>query len=223
MADADSQDNTSQDAASQQSQGTSKTDQQLAEIAKMLAEQNQQFQAGFSALVEANRSTKQTQTREEEVDPTYDPKGYKARILDEADKIASRAVARERELNATIYNMAQEYPEISTDAALKKAITDVQRTLPTEIRETAVGYEAAILRAVHKAGLIPKSKRQSQLDEDVSLGSGRSESGTRKASKGKVSEETLMVAELLGRDINDPKILKGLEEASKRTKWSKYE
>lgn len=221
MADADQQDTTSSDQIESvdtpANQGTSKVEAELAKVQTMLEQMNQGFAAMAQAAVTKNKPV------EEEVDPVYDPKRYRQQLLNEAEEIARRQVARERELNTVVYQMAQEYPEISTDANLKRAITEAQRALPEGFRETAAGYEAAILKAVNKAGLLPKAKRQAPIDEDVAMGSGRSSSRPQPKGKAKISPEALELAQLLGRDINDPKVLAGLEAASKRQKWSSWE
>jgi hypothetical protein len=221
MADADQQDTPQQTAEGSSNGALNKVDQQLSEIARMLAEQNSQMQETLKAAVAASQTKSAPVAKP---DPVYEPEAYERYLEEKASKIAATHVARERELNTVVYQLSQDYPEISSDASLKKSITEIQRTLPESIRETAVGYETAILKAVNKAGILPKSKRQAQLDEDVSMGGNRSTSSgsSRKAGKAKVSEETLQVAQLMGRDISDPKVLKGLEEAAQRNEWNKW-
>src|SRR4051812_18699154 len=187
MADADQQE-TSQDNAENKSAPTgTKIDQQLAEIANMLAAQNAQMQATQEALAAAAAANKPPKQATEVPDPVYDRDGYTRYVDQRADQIAQRAVARERALNTVVYQMSQDYPEIATDAAIKKTIQEYQRALPEALRETADGYETAILKAAHKHGLVPKSKRaNSQIDEDISMGSERGSQGSQRTKGGKV-------------------------------------
>ena len=78
----------------------------------------------------------------------------------------------------------------------------------------------AIKGSVAKAGIIAKSKRQA-VDEDISMGS-RSANEQRPKSKVKISQDTLAVAQLMGRDINDPEVLKRLEAAAQRSDYTRY-
>jgi hypothetical protein len=79
----------------------------------------------------------------------------------------------------------------------------------------------AVLKAVTKAGLVPKSKRQ-VLDEDVSAGGSRGTGETNRKSKSKVTDQMLRAAEALGRPVDDPDFVKRLEEAANRTAWNRY-
>lgn len=216
MADADTKENTSQNSngANQGSQGDNGAlNAQLTQVQEELRKMNERMEATQNAIAESNRVKV---TKEDDDENIYDPKVL-SRKMEAAFDTKLRA---ERQKDLTIYNLAQEYPEIQTDSKIRAAVLEAQNQIPASLRDTADGYEMAVLKAVSKAGLMPKSKRQ-VIDDDVSI-SPRS-SGTRPTAKRtKVSDRTLQVAEMLGRDISDPKVLAGLEEAANRDTYNKY-
>jgi hypothetical protein len=155
---------------------------------------------------------------EPEDDNLYEPQN----LLRKADRIVEEKLARRDALNAKIAEVSREYPELNSDAKLIQSVVAEAKNLPSHLQQTPEGYEMAMLRAATKAGLVPKSKRStSTVDDDVSM----SNSGerTRAPKKVKITEAQLRLAELMGRDINDPEYLKRLEKANQRARWNKYE
>ncbi len=224
MADAEQQDNTSQQ--NTQNSGGNKVEQELAKVQEQLQAMNRLYEAQSAAI--ANMAKPQTRQADPiiEDDDFYDAKKLNAKVTQTSKAIASEIVARERELNATIYNLAQEYPEIQTNAEIRSAVVAAHDSVPESLRGSAVGYEMAVLKAVSKAGIIAKSKRkETSVDDDISSGggsSGGSSSSGRAPKKKVVTDKMLALAELLGRDIKDKNVLKGLEEAANRDTYSKY-
>lgn len=186
----------------------------LAEVQEQLRQMNASMEATQTAIAAANK--RQVQVEEKE-DNLYDPK----QLLAKSEEVMNRRLREEKAKDNMIYSLAQEYPEIQTDTKLRNAILDAQKGLREDIRDTADGYEMAVLKAVSKAGLTPKSKRQT-VDEDISTGPRGGNPGTKRTGRVKVSEKTLAIAQLMGRDISDPEVLKRLEEASNRDRYDKY-
>jgi hypothetical protein len=117
--------------------------------------------------------------------------------------------------------LAQEYPEINSGKAeIREAILAAQKKLPLEVQGSAVGYEMSIKAAMADLGIIPSSRRP-KSDDDYSIPSGRSGGEARAAKKGKVAQETLDTAELMGLDINDPKVVERLGKHAGRN-FGKY-
>lgn len=211
---ADNTQETSQTTDSNQKQSNGNADG-LSALQEQLKAINEKLEATQQAVIESRKPlTPQAAPRERNL---YDPSD----LLDAATEMSQKMIKAENEKNMMIYTLAQDYPEIQTNAEIRKAVIDAQRTLPQALQDTAAGYEVAVLKAVSRAGLIPKSKRQT-VDADVSLGSSNS-SRPREERRVKVSEKTLQLAELMGRDTSDPKVLKGLEDAANRSygRWKK--
>ncbi len=184
---------------------------QLAEIQENLGRMNDQMLATQQAIANSNRQAPVKQEDENLFEPQQ--------MINKMEKIFDTRLRTEKAKDMTIYQLAQEYPEIQTDTKLRQAVLDAQKTIPESIRDTADGYELAVLKATQKAGLVPKSQRKS-VEDDPSYDARRS---TPKAKpRVKVSDATLQVAELMGRNISDPDTLKRLEDAANRDTYAKY-
>lgn len=219
MADVDNMNNTSPDPTNA---GVTKSelDAKLGEVNAQLQAMNSTFRE-FAAAAASNKPAPTPQRMFQE-DDLFDASKLEAKVGTVANEIANKVIANERALNGKVYDMAQEYPEIQSDPNIQKAVKEAIASLPPGYRDTAQGLEMGILNAVAKAGLIPKSKRNGSSLEDTPNGSRGSGQRRQQVGNGKIDEATLEMAELMGRDISDPKVIKGLEEASQRTNWSRY-
>jgi hypothetical protein len=189
------------------------TDAELASVKAQLAE-----------LIEANRTIATTlveQRRQAEI-PTeeenlFDPQT----LLRKTEALVEARINTERSTTAKIAEMSREYPEINSDTKLMQAVVNELKALPSSIQQTADGYEVAILKAVNKAGIVPRSRRQA-VDEDVSMGNrGGGTQGREK--KTKLSQNSMDLAELMGLNTSDPEVVKRLEKRAQRSRWNKYE
>jgi hypothetical protein len=223
MADADQLDNTS---PNPQNVGVTKNelDAKLGEVQEQLRAMNATFQESVQAIASAVKP--QQQTRQQSAfndDVVYDAGKLESAVTTKASQIAGELLRKERELNTAVYNLAQEYPEIQSDANIQKAVREAQAALPDSIRDTAQGLEMAVLKATSKAGLMPKSRRSAPIEDDVSGSPSRSSGSSRRSQgKQKLAPETLELAALMGRNIDDPKVIEAIEKASQRESWSKY-
>ena len=216
---ADQQDQPSQQ--NNQNSGGNKIELELAKVQEQLASMNRLYEAQSQAIANMAKPPKAPEPEIAD-DDIYDPKALASKVLKKTDEVVSQALARERELNSTIYSLTQDYPEISSDAAMRKAVIEAHNQVPEALRGTAAGYEMAVLKATSKAGLVPKSMRKDiKVDEDISAGGGSSRS-ERSKSKKAVTDKMIAFAQLLGRDTSDPKVLKGLEEAANRDTYGKF-
>lgn len=230
MADEDIQDTQDQNAPADN--GVSELKSELQQMQEQLAVMNQSYQEQMQGMVDAFTKS---QAQIDNTDDQYlsdEEKQIKAlrqeieELKTSAPKQTQEILKRERDLNNTVVRLAADYPEIQSDAKIRQAVLDQHAKLPSGMKETAEGYELAVQRAVAQAGLTPKSKRQANSQDADSFSSpgqksGRSAEGGSKR-KAKVSEKTLMVAKLLGRDINDKKVIEGLEEAASRDSYNRY-
>lgn len=204
---------------------------QMQQLQEQLAQMNEQYRANMQSVVDAVTKSQSQISNTDDQYLTDEEKQIKAlraeieEIKNSTPRQTQEILKRERDLNNTVVKLAQDYPEIQSDAKIRQAVLDQHAKLPQGLKETAEGYELAVQRAVAQAGLIPKSRRTSSSDADsyVMPGSkgGSSSSQSQSGRKPKVSEKTLLVAQLLGRDIKDEKVLKGLEAAAQR-EFNKY-
>lgn len=214
MTDADNKNDTSSE-TDDKSKGNS-VNAELAEVREQLRKMNEQTTASLQAIADSMKQQRQRQEPQEE-ENLYDPNT----LIRKAETIFDTRYRAERAKDVTIYNLAQEYPEIQTDSKIRQAVIEAQAQVPASIRDSAEGYEMAVLKAVTKAGLQPKSQRRT-VDEDASLGSSGSGTSRQPRKRQKVSAETLAVAELMGIDTSDEKRMKSLEEAANRDTYTKY-
>lgn len=203
----------------------------LQRMQEQLSQMNQSYQQQMQSMVDAiTKSNTQTRTSDEyltdEEKQLRDLKAEIENLKQSAPRQTQEILKKERDLNNTVVKLASEYPEIQSDAKMRQAVLDQHAKLPQGLRETAEGYELAVQRAVAQAGIVPKSKRSemSQNADDFSSPGQRSGRSAQAGAgrKAKVSEKTLFWSQLLGRDITDEKVLRGLEEAANRDSYKKY-
>ncbi len=187
---------------------------QLAALGETLRQMNQRQEATDETLRQI--AAQRRAPAQEEVVNDYEP----STILAKAKDAFSDQLRAEKAKDMMVYTLAQEYPEIQTDPKVRQAVIDAQKDVPESIRDTAAGYEHAILKATSRFGIIPKSKRQT-VDEDTYLAPS---GGNRQAPKKgvKISENQRRIAELMGQNVDDPEYIKRLEAANKRDRFDKY-
>lgn len=216
MVDADDKDNTSSETGQGQSKGNDKLAETLVSVQEQLRAMNEANQATAQAILQMRQAQANAITKEETSDDLYDPKT----LLNKAGDIMQKQLREERAKNAMIYNLGQEYPEIHSDSSIRQSVIEAQKGLRPDLQDTADGYEVAVLKAVAKHGLVPKSKRQ-VLDEDASSAP-RSSASDRSRKKVKVSDDTKTIAAMMGLNTEDPETLKQLEKHANRDTYSKY-
>lgn len=201
----------------------SELDSKLAAVTELLKAQNAQNAQAYAEL-RAAVPAKPPQPRFEDSD-MYDASKMEEKVARTAGEIADAAISRNNRVNAKIYELQQDYPEIQNDPDVQKAVVAAHDLIPKSLQGTPEGYEMAVLKTVSKQGLVPKSKRQSvEIDEPIGGGSSSAGSsrGTRSTS-GKVAQETLDFAKLLNRPVDDPEYQKRLGESNKRINYGKWE
>lgn len=203
------------DPAKDQKTGTDASAAMLAKMEAAMASMNEKLEAQATMLAEANKRLAPPAPKQDDVN-LYEPQN----MVQHMERIFDTRLRTEKQKDLTIYNLAQEYPEIQTDPKVRAAVLDAQKSVPEHIRDTAEGYELAVLKAAGKSGLVPKSQRKT-VDDDVTYDGTRRQSSAPKK-RNKVSEATLAAAELMGININDENRVKSLEEHANRDSWTKY-
>lgn len=217
MADADNTDTSQKHDSNGAGGATGNQDalaKQLAEIQENLGRMNTQMEAQAAAIIAANQRA--NPPAKQESANLYDPN----EMVQHVEKIFDTRLRSEKAKDMTIYQLAEEYPEIRTDPKIRQAVLDAQKQVPESYRDTADGYELAVLKAVAKAGLVPKSQRKA-VDDDVSYDVRRG-APAKNQKRVKVAENTIIAAQLMGRDTDDPEVMKRLEEAANRDTYTKY-
>ncbi len=209
----------------------SEFDRKIQAIQEQIAEQNRFNVEQFNQILSAVKTTKPSEpdTSDKDIENLAfnEPAKYAKLVEDRARVAAESAATRMSDAQSARQNMiiqlAQEYPELNDPS------TEFYQKVSAQSKSLGSNYtpseaKALIREVAADVGLLPKAKRQTSNAGDFSFGGSRggAGSGADRSKKAEVSADTLLVAQLLGRDIKDPKVLKGLEEATKRDTYNKY-
>lgn len=150
------------------------------------------------------------------------------RAIAEADRRVDQRIQLNQATSFVVSDMQAKYSEFAqagSDAA-KLAVAKAN-ALPAHLKGTPEGLKLAMMEVVADLGLVPASKRQApaqQSNEDFQLGN-RGNSAPRQRQpdpKKEIDPLTIAFAEAMGVDVNDPKRIEGLKQASKRTNYNRY-
>lgn len=162
----------------------------------------------------------------------YDNPDEYARLIEE--RAASRAEKRimdklqsTRQQDYKAASMQTQFPELKDEnSEAYRTATREYDALPKHMQGTAEGLELAVQRAANQLGLVPANKRkQTRVSDDYippTTNTGRRTSARDKDLDPKALEFGQLLAQATGRDPNDPKLIEGLKQASKRTDWKRY-
>lgn len=210
-------------------------ERKFSNITKQLQTQNEQLMQAITQVATPKKAPqKEAEVSEDLVDLMYsDPGAYARRIAEMATSAATKQVSaqvnRSNEVNTTLQRMVSEYPELNDQGSemYQKAI-EIYNTLSEDEKQSASGVKLAIREAAADLGVVPVSKRRRSEDDDFNFGGnvsdnkGSANNKRKQRDEVKVSEDTLAFAQLLGRNIDDPKVKAGLEKASKRKDYGRY-
>lgn len=198
-------------------------------LSTTITSQNQQMEA-LIAKLNSNNSASNTKTETVDLgeliyqNPNEAVNKITERVVDNVNK------RTQQEINTrnTVTRLQNEYPELlDASSTAYKSAEKYYDSLPTNLRGTPEGAEIALMRAVKEEGLVPKNKRNSDSNEDFSMdGSGaRRVNSKRGKPDTEIAPETLGFAQLMGKNIKDPKYLERIKKESKRNfnKWSSVE
>lgn len=212
------------------------TNQQLMAIAEQLNYLNTSMR---SQQVAATAAPQQVQ---KVPDPLTEPDQYAAYVEQKVEQRVSKKVETQQKKNAELASLASSYPELQkADSELTRAALQAFATLSDDEKLSPMAYRLAVQSAAAELGILPAHKR-AQLNQQAnsqaapnndegdapfmtnSSNNNQANSGNRKpgGKKQDVDQKTIEFAKLLGRDVNDPKVIEGLKKASARKNWSKY-
>lgn len=208
--------------------------QNLSETNQKLAQQNEALNAKIDLLLNTVSQPKQESSSEDDEALRYtDPDAYIEKKLKDVDKKVDAKIAQTEQMNSakqqTLIALATDYPEINdpSSALYKKAI-ELGSSYPANFVSSPEGIRLIVREAAADIGLLPKKSRQvssEEGDDDMAEFIGGGGSGNKPPSgpknKDKLDPKTLAVAELMGLNVNDPKVVERLKERSKRN-YNKY-
>ena len=160
-----------------------------------------------------------------------DPKAYAKAVRVQAERAANDAVnsrlQTQNETQTVLSQLAADYPELNdANSDLTKKAVEIYNALPANQRSNPLAYKIAVRDAAADMGVLVKSKR-SKNNDDFVMSSGNSGSKPSSSSKdsaaGKLDSTQLAFAELVGLNIKDEKVVKRLQERSKRKSWNRWE
>lgn len=229
-------------AGSPSDKGERTTDSVVAEFARKtskLAEENaalSQKLDQLTALIQqqrtgGNSSAQATGDDEANLEELIykDPKAYakavEARAVRKADEMINSRLQTQNEAQSVLAQLAADYPELNDSSSeLTKKAVSIYNSLPANQRSNPLAYKIAVRDAAADMGVLVKSKRKQSNSDDFAMDSGSGGSSSRPQSKGseKVDNRSLAFAELLGLNVNDEKVVKRLQERSKRKNWGNW-
>lgn len=207
----------------------SEFDRKLQAVNDQIAAQNQFMTSQFNEImnaVKAKPALPDTSDKDLENLSYNNPAQY-AKVVEQkaavaAEAAASRITTAQNERQNMLIQLTAEYPELS-DASSEMYQKVVAQSKALGTNYTPSEIKSLIRDVAADVGILPKNKRPAASTDGFSLGGTRSTGAPRGGEpRAKVDEKTLLMAQLLGRDINDPKVLKGLEEATQRDTYNRY-
>lgn len=197
-------------------------------LSSSLAQQNQQMEALLGRM---QQQVAPPEASEDIANLIYsDPASAVNKIVERVTKQVETKHQQTSTAQQTVVKLQGEYPELGDmRTTAYKAAERYYDQLPATLKGTAEGAEIALMRAVREEGLMPKGKRDQQRTdgEDFSLdGEGARRNVEPKGARGKKSEidpRTLGFAELMGKNVKDPKYIERLKKESTRESWNKWQ
>lgn len=165
-----------------------------------------------------------------------DPKAAAALIKEQAKKEILGEVGKQtraqQEFNNSFSSLSQDYPEILSASSQLYVRAKELLGQYSKGENDAEALERAVFKAANELGVVPMKARKSSStsDDDSFSGSGSGTEGNRgnrrdrKQKDDELSPETLAFAQMLGKNVSDPKYLEKLKEISKKRtgNWNKY-
>lgn len=210
-------------------------DRKLDNITQQLSQSNQSVQAMMEqALAQLSQRSQQpaanapTRKLSDLIleDPDAAEREIENRINTRVNQAVNQVTESSSKTNNAIVQLQNDYPELrDTNSELSQKAIAIYNNLPKHLVGTPEGTRYAIREAAAELAVIPASKRKKSADAgDDFVAAGNTGSGSRKPSKkeAEASEGTLALLKLMGKDPNDPKVKKHLEQAVKRDTYGKY-
>lgn len=167
----------------------------------------------------------------EKPDPLLDPEAYEEYITNKVSSRMDQSINQNNQRQSQLAALVQNYPELQdANNELTKRAVDAYNRLSNEERMSPNAYKFAVLDAAGDLGVVPMSKRKTDINDESSedfTTNSSSYSGSRKAGSGKnqksdkIDDMTLAFAEAIGRPVNDPKYIESLKKTISKKEWTK--
>lgn len=152
------------------------------------------------------------------------PKKVIETIRKQATDAAVGVVADSQRKATEIGNMVYDYPELQDrNSDFFKAAVKVFEGMSSEEQANPMAMKLAVKEAAIDAGLKPRSKRDTSDDDFYMEGGNGAPRSNRRNREPELQDTTLILAEKMGLNTSDPKVLESLKARSKRTNWNRYE
>lgn len=195
-----------------------------------LEEQTKHLSSQIQQIVNAlNKPTSSPASTPEKKVSVFDDEEAYARSIEERAEARITAKLAEQEAIKAKYatvstQLVTEFPELNdAKSPLMGRAQEIYLSLPEEERRHHLAMKAAVTEAAAELGMKPKSKRTASEGDDFTLGGSSQASRPSKKSSDELNPATVKLAELMGLDVNDPKVMDRLKQRAKRKNWSKYE
>lgn len=172
----------------------------------------------------------QNQNNDQRPDPILDAEGYERYIEQKLENKMNEKIGAQQRQQAEIATLVNMFPELSDATSdFSKAAIQAYNNLSPQEKAIPGAYKLAVQGAALEMGLLPKNKRQSnnkqqnEVDDIGNMSNGRNNNQSQQSKQGKVKldDATIAFAQMLGKDVNDPKYVERLQKAASRTRWSK--
>ena len=158
-----------------------------------------------------------------------DEEAYARQIEERAEQRIEKKMAAQQERQAKYQSVSiqlmADFPELGDKSSpLMQKAQEVFNSLSEEDRAHPLAMKTAVYDAATELDVKPMNKRSRKEDDSFALGSGSGSSSTNK-NKGSsdVSENDTMLAQLLGVNIDDPKVRDRIAKKHGRKSYGKYE
>lgn len=213
---------------------TAEFSRKTAKLSEENARMSQQLEKMMAYLEQQRVSTSPTSSNQSEEnleDLAYtNPKLYAAKVAERAKKEALNAVnqtfAEQQKTNTVLTQLAAEYPELAdNNSDLTRKAVEIYKSMSDSERSSPIAYKVAVRDAAADLGVLPKGKRSksSTNEPNISSSSVANNLSSKAPTSGKISEQTLEIAALMGLDVSNKDVVKNLEKRSQRKNWGKYE
>ena len=166
-----------------------------------------------------------------------DPDKYIELKMAEVDKKVDAKLQQQNDLNTqkqqVLTQLSSDYPEINDpNSELYKKAIEIGTRYNKDFVATPEGIQLAVREAAAQLGVIPSNLRKKQVEgegeQDMSefIGGGSSGSNNskgKKQGKQELDQKTVVTAELMGLDTNDPKVIERLKKRASRKNWNRWE
>jgi hypothetical protein len=157
-----------------------------------------------------------------------DPKGYARAVSLRAEARAAAMIDQklgaQQQVNSTMSALINDYPELGDQSSeLSKRAVSIYQSLPAHIKADPIAYKAAVRDAAAELGLQVKTKRSSnQSSDNFSTSSSQGSKPSQRNASPKVDPGVVAIAERLGLNTSDPKVIERLAQRSQRNDWTRF-